>query len=562
LAAEYEVARTGKRTWPDVVANTARSEALKPAQTVAKHGGSRECLADKRWTPPVFLKKVDDFTGDPGFRLFDPVGILVDDNWVTFLSSSLTGWLRPQSPDKRTFIAPLVFFILLTAVCVTDGKRMVTDRAAQEVRMQAMKLEMEYVKATYHLEFDSVDNVYEAQTKDWTGFGIRIVLLIVIFPFTVLSNHSHIFWHWSLLKEHHKTISTAKKAGLLIALLNIVALIVGAAIRSSYPWYSLERLSSRDVSLPLCSGDREPVTVADPHALCSQSVSDWSLLQLAALPVLGEAWAKNLFSLVDRLACLTNISLMRNTSVGYDSTIVLAFDPHENKFAVAMPAMQDFRHDFGIFCENFLTGYYRTGIAQFVPFYSLVYSAFLGDVMTTLADILLSAILGPNRMSAYHLSIAQVVAGRELEIAWEVLEALGLSAERPVIVGHGANGLLAKALNISSDPWRISFEAPNLEGTPVAALANHASDEANRSRIFNFYGDGSFYSLFDESALVNNRIPDYGMSAWVPRNPFQTFCFSVAACASDDRFDAICNDILGKDRFAEIWKGLGRPRFA
>jgi hypothetical protein len=280
------------------------------------------------------------------------------------------------------------------------------------------------------------------------------------------------------------------------------------------------------------------------------------------MPVLGEAWAKNLSSLVDHLACLTNISLMRNTEVGYNSTVVLAFDPEENKLAVGMPAMQEFQHLFGLQCENFLTEYYQSAIGAFVPLYSVVYDAFLGDVLTTLGDSLLSGILGPNRLSVYHFDIAQLVAARELEIAWEVLKALGLSAERPVIVGHGANGLLVKALKISSDPWRIAFEAPKLEDTPLAALANRTNDGTNRSRILNFYGDGSFYSRFDGSALVNNRIPEYGMTRWVPRNPFQNFCFIVAACTYDDRFDSMCNDVLGKDRFADVWKGLGRPRFA
>jgi hypothetical protein len=438
---------------------------------------------------------------------------------------------------------------------------MVTDRTEQDVYMQAMQVEMDYIQATYHLDFDPV-KPYEGQTWDWIGLGVRIVLFIAILPFTVLSNHSHIFWHWSLLKEAHRAVFTAKIIGIVIELLSIAALVAGTVARSTYPWYSFERIASGEIALPLCPGATEPVTVADPHTLCSQSVSSWSLVQLTALTVLAEAWAKNFSSLVDHLACLTNISLMRNTSVGYNSTVVLAFDPEENKLAVAMPAMQEFQHRFGLVCENFLTEYYQTAIGAIVPLYSVVYSTFLGDVLTTLAGSLLSGILGPNRLSVYHFNIAQLVAARELEIAWEVLKALGLSAERPVIVGNGADALLVKALKISSDPWRIALEAPNLEDTPLAAVANHTSDDTNRSRIFNFYGEGSLYNRFDGSALVNNRIPDYGLTRWVPRNPYQTFCFSVAACTYDNRFDTICNDILGKDRFAEIWKGLGRPRFA
>jgi hypothetical protein len=184
-------------------------------------------------------------------------------------------------------------------------------------------------------------------------------------------------------------------------------------------------------------------------------------------------------------------------------------------------------------------------------------------MLTRAAQTLVSGILGPNRLSTYQFDIAQSITALELHIASDVIDAFGLSAGRPVIVGHGANGLLAKALNISmtSDPWRVSFEAPTLEDTPIAAFANQTSDDRNRSRIFNFYSEGSIYAISDNRALINHRIPNYGLAPLVSPNPFQTFCFAVAACLSDSRFDLLCSDVLdGQEHFREIWEGLGRHR--
>jgi hypothetical protein len=207
----------------------------------------------------------------------------------------------------------------------------------------------------------------------------------------------------------------------------------------------------------------------------------------------------------------------------------------------------------------------------------MAYELFLRDVLTQGAVSLPSAFLGPNQLSTSYFDMAKSIVGRELQMTWDVMETLSIPVQRPVIVGHGATGLFAKALSLSSiagsltgtpfeDAWQISFEAPTLADTPVSALANQTNSEANHSRIFNYYGKGSFYALFDETALFNDRIPDYGLSRLVPPNPFQTFCFAVAACWNDNRFDALCNDVFSnfttpRLNFSEIWDTLGRKRF-
>jgi hypothetical protein len=172
---------------------------------------------------------------------------------------------------------------------------------------------------------------------------------------------------------------------------------------------------------------------------------------------------------------------------------------------------------------------------------------------------LVSGILGPNQVSVSSLNLANLTAGLELELASDVLNALHLSVNRPV-VGDGGNGLLVKALAFSYDPWRISFEAPCLAKSPMAALAGTTETDSQISRILNFHGVDSVYAQSDDMALVNSRIPRYGLSRVIPPNPFETFCFTAAACGMDDRFDMLCNDVLGEKRFSSIWVDLRRWR--
>jgi hypothetical protein len=129
-----------------------------------------------------------------------------------------------------------------------------------------------------------------------------------------------------------------------------------------------------------------------------------------------------------------------------------------------------------------------------------------------------------------------------------------------LVVGHGANGLLDKAVPFTSDPWRFSFEGPRLKDSPMATLVD--AEEDARSRIVNVYSENSFVATEDTIALINSRIPEFrtGILGRVPPSSFQTFCFVAVACGTDDRFDALCVDVLGNKTYLDLWHELGRER--
>jgi hypothetical protein len=240
-----------------------------------------------------------------------------------------------------------------------------------------------------------------------------------------------------------------------------------------------------------------------------------------------------------------------------ESDAMIAYDRENSRLLIGLEAIP-FNHNFGMFVENRLIDYFDGWIGGIVPLFDLACDYFLGSILNTISQACVSLILGPNRLSVYYLDHVHVTAGMEMKTAREVLDVLSMSAGRPVVVGHGANGLLTKAAPFEYDPWRISFEAPKLDGSPMATVAD--ATETDNSRIVNFHSETWFYASLDDAAITNTRIPYYNFLRFVPANPWQMLCFVVAACGNDTRFDHVCKEFVGMDDFEEIWKLVGRQR--
>jgi hypothetical protein len=303
------------------------------------------------------------------------------------------------------------------------------------------------------------------------------------------------------------------------------------------------------------------MTLEDLHSSCSATGTDWSLMQLAAFPLLAEAREEYTY-FYRNLSSRLGIALFEDDPIQLQTTAFISFNRTSQQLAIGLPAMP-FDHNFGMSIENSMTYYYAKLIELIIPFYDMASDLFLSNLFPGPTEIVATGILGPNRLSEEWLDRVTISVLRELEVVSEVIEALGLSANRPVIVGHGANGLLMKAFNFTdgSDPWRVAFESPTLAGSPMAALANLVDADNTASRILNFYSDDSIYSFSDGAALANNQILRYShRSILIPAHPFETFCFTVAACGSDPVLDHMCENVLPDGAFEELSRDLKRPR--
>jgi hypothetical protein len=484
--------------------------------------------------------------------------------WPDFLSSGFTGHARPQRHRWTTWIPACCIFLWLVAVVSLDAIRLTRAMNDREVTRTDLRHSMQMISNLYQLDFLTPE--LPPNTSVIAGLIVRIVIVIAVFPLTVLSHHASLLMpqRWKLLKEHYRPVRVAKIIGLVLLASGFVAMIIGASIGVTRPWL----LPNPILSGPLTTGSGPKWTNENPHALCRETVSDWSLVQLAAFPLLAEARGTSP-TFYAELARLTGIDLFENqtgSGAGFSTTAIIAFNRTAGKLAVGMPAMP-FVENLGIMLENSLTYYYPMLMDLAVPFYGIASDLFLSNLLSVPTETLVSGILGPNRLSEQWLNNATVSVTRELDVVSEVIEALGLSADSPVIIGHGANGLIMKALKFENgtDPWRVAFESPMLSGSPMATLAEVGDIDSTLSRIINFHSEDSFYALSDDAALTNNRIPQYSaQNRLIPPHSFETFCFTVAACANDPVLDTLCEGVFEHiataRKFRDLCTKVGRPR--
>jgi hypothetical protein len=501
------------------------------------------------------------FVGPHTLSLLDPISLLNDETWPTFLRSGFTGHARPQRRRWQTWIVACCVFVWLIVVISLDVVRLAQALDARQLIGADIGQSLHAVSTIYQLDFLSPE-VPPTQSII-AALVVRIIIVIAIFPLTVLSHHATLLIpkRWSLLKEHHSTVRVAKIIGFVLFAIGFIALIAGASVAAVHPWLSPDSI----MDSPLTVGSERSWTNENPHSLCRESVSDWSLVQLAVFPLLAESRGTAPAFYAD-LARITGIDLFENqtgSGPGFPTTSIIAFNRTAKKLAVGMPAMP-FVANLGIILENSLTYYYPMLMDLVVPFYGLASDLFLSNLLSVPTEILVSGILGPNRLSESWLNDATVSVTRELDVVSEVIEALGLSADRPVMVGHGANGLIMKALQFEkgTDPWRVAFESPMLLDSPMATLANLGDLDSTLSRVVNFYSEDSFYALDDGAALVNNRVPPYSsQSRLIPPHSFETFCFTVAACGDDPVLDHLCESVFQTPaQFGNLCTKVGRPR--
>jgi hypothetical protein len=255
-----------------------------------------------------------------------------------------------------------------------------------------------------------------------------------------LSHHATVFipHRWRTLQRDYGPVHTAKVFGLFLLAVGFVALIVGASVRSVKPWFSPDDIFRN----PLTNGGRpSPSTFEDVHALCQRSVADWSLVQLAAVPILAEArrdypdFYRN-FSRHLRLPLLED-----DVDFQFDTSSLFVFERATGRFLAAPPHIP-FVDNYGIYFENQLSSYYGGVIDDCVPLYGVATKFFLQNLLPTPSEAVTTAIVGPSRLTLQWLNNATLSVKQELEVIYQIMDAFGLTAERPVFVGHGAAGLI------------------------------------------------------------------------------------------------------------------------
>jgi hypothetical protein len=478
----------------------------------------------------------------------DPSGLLKDRTWLDFLHSSETGHARPQRRLYPTWIVTALVVIPIGAIIVLDALRVshaMAERAAMTDRVTDF---VTFLSRRHDLAL-SPRAIPDGNTEI-AFLVMRIVILILICPVTILSHHATIFMpgRCKYLRTNRPGVYRAKLAGLATFILGVAALIIGAGLRHAEPWFSADQTFGES-SFPNETFGKSTLEDRDP--ICANSVGGWSLLQLAGAPVLAEAHGNPKYAKFYRwFAELLGISLLEdNPNFGFNTTAFIGIDTAGERIIVAPPALS-FTETNGINLENLLPTFYGAFLEDCVPFYGIASEIFMSSLLAGPAEAFTTGILGPNRVTIQSLINATLSVKQELEVASEIMDALGLLVDRPVFVGHGGTGLIAKALQFLEgiNLWRVAFESPALPGSPMATLSGASENDNSSDRIFNYFGDGSLFANYDDGAWGTFKIPVFPAARrpiprpreLIPVHVLRSFCQVQAACGDDSRLDDMC----------------------
>jgi hypothetical protein len=276
------------------------------------------------------------------------------------------------------------------------------------------------------------------------------------------------------------------------------------------------------------------------------------MTQLAALPALAEAKSRNLTALVEYVELLADIPPATEPLLTINPALkaYAAFDGNTNQLAMAMAPLQA-TADYAVRLETSIAYWYQMVFGALVPLYGPAYSFFLSSVCRSGSELMMRTILGPSRQSVFGLRSARLSANTALSLTYTVLKGWRMTAKenRPTMVGHGANGILMKAVALDHDPRRVALESPKFDDSPLIPISDYAkTDQAPAiSRVVNFFTAGGIYAHSDASASQNLETPSYGINPLRPPDAWDTLCFFAAACDPDDRFHTLCGEVLGDD---------------
>jgi hypothetical protein len=498
---------------------------------------------------------IERVTRDSGLRLYDLPGLLQGDSWESYLRSDITLGTRPQCANCWSTALPLIGFILLLVILLLVD--------------------------VYRVAFLSQAQVYDATSDTWEAIGNvsqqlgaarpernewpfwedmmawfwRALLLIFTLPFVVLSSQWRLFTHWKQLKKH-EDVRLAKIIGVGLLGVALIFFFVGLALYYTFPDTEANDLHVEPVNVT------RTFSVEDQPALC-RALEGWNMTQLVALPALVEAKSRNRTDLMEYVSFLADIPQQEEPLLTINSVLNghASFHPRTNRLVVGMAPLGA-TANYAIFLETSLPFWYQKIFGALIPFYSLVWDFFLSNICRSASEFSISVVLGPCRQTVFGLRRAKGTANQALLLTYSVMTGWRKAArgERPTIVGHGANGVLAKAIDFNYEPWRLTLEAPAFDESPLVAMSDYAKTSINQAttRVVNLF-TGSVYTRSDKTASSNIEMPKHGVFPARPPDVWETLCFIAAACDSDDGFHTLCGEILGDEKaFYAVHNKLGR----
>jgi hypothetical protein len=238
---------------------------------------------------------------------------------------------------------------------------------------------------------------------------------------------------------------------------------------------------------------------------------------------------------------------------------------------VAFATASNRGEEVGLLVENVVAYWFRTVMQGLIPVFRLVDDFFLSRFLSDITEGLVTAVLGGDRLST-ELAAEWETAFATIRLWHSVSEfedRLARSSEKEqveadadptmnIVVGHSAGGLIAKALALKIGWLGVAYESPQLERSPVSGLFGQV-DDALRHNLLNLFSGSTLLATHETRAKTNVILPAW-QKLWAPATHAQTFCLAAAGCAMDDRYDALCEQLVGKEQFRAYFKSWNRTR--
>jgi hypothetical protein len=231
--------------------------------------------------------------------------------------------------------------------------------------------------------------------------------------------------------------------------------------------------------------------------------------------------------------------------------------------------------DLAFVIENVASTWWNQLLTYIIPFDRLIFNVFLNSFQTMVTQTVMTTLFGPRRLTYTAFSEVMILmhAAREaIEYPeshfWVNRSDLPLTRLK-LVVGDGAYGLIAKGMAIQANISGVAFNAPQFDSSPIAGLTQW-HDGTRRSawdtnltwKILNVVA-GSALQFSPETKWVTrtNWIWPQWKRPWQSVGAAETFCATVAACATDNNLTGICTRLIGEDRLKNLFTLWGRPVF-
>jgi hypothetical protein len=180
--------------------------------------------------------------------------------------------------------------------------------------------------------------------------------------------------------------------------------------------------------------------------------------------------------------------------------------------------------------------------------------------------------LGPRRLSFRFLSdaiqVADAIVTSVRNDRWAQTYLENATGQREImlsgIAGHGAYGLLAKAISGHYNTRGYSFNSLQFANSPLSVFrAWETPNESLEGAIEHFRSDLTFQVFTDDTRQMSDwhilPFDKNGISAFF-RTPktAETFCWVAAGCAITDQYDKLCDSLLNGPKFMDMLEKWNR----